>query len=252
MEGERGGDEKSRRREREQQAAEAELIEVLGKAGLGPEAASQALEHLRAAAEPRSGDPPTAPADDAQAWEEADRARREFAWFGEQAAPDDADEAGWPLRDPGDRPLSPWSLERDVLDTAAIAALVATGLTRHEAAEQIETTTDRERYERARAAGVNAEDALSAVEGARLLQRLQADRRLREDQQRQMGAFITGSLAHWLGPSPAKRPASVASPATSPRTPGASSCPTSTMSTGGSTGSPSGTWCASRVWARSA
>lgn len=86
--------------------------------------------------------------------------------------------------DAENRSVSPWSAERDVLDEEAITKLVATGAEPSQARAQVETATNRERFERAVARGVNAEDAASAVEGARLLQQIQEARALQDEQER--------------------------------------------------------------------
>ena len=129
----------------------------------------------------------------AERWNEEDRARREFQWFGTDVeAPR---QAGAVLdTEPDDQLVSPWAPERDALDEAAIAALVAGGMDPTQARERVEAATDRERFERAVARGVNAEDATAAVEGARLLQRQREARHAREVQQQRVGDFIAGSL----------------------------------------------------------
>ena len=141
----------------------------------------------------------------AERWNEEDRARREFQWFGTDA--DGTHETGaTPDTEPDDEPVSPWTPERDALDAAATAALVAGGMDPTQARERVEAATDRERFKRAVAQGVNPEDATAAIEGARLLQHQREARQAREAQQHRVGDFIAGSLERAEASSGQSRP----------------------------------------------
>lgn len=128
---------------------------------------------------PNSGNEQSSPEEQAAAWQQGEAERRGFPWFGEggQTASEQT----------ADVPVSPWSPERDVLDEAAIARAEAAGTDPVQARQRIEHATDRERYGEALAHGMNAEDAVSAVEGARLIYEQQQAARQAEQPTRPSG-----------------------------------------------------------------